>query len=54
MFGAKVIALGLNPEGYDRKKIPEIARELEQRYGIPCCDPLTQGAGKLVDAVMSL
>lgn len=54
LFGSKVIAIGLNPEGIERERIAAVASELEERYGIPCCDPLTQGPGKLLEAVSSL
>jgi uncharacterized NAD-dependent epimerase/dehydratase family protein len=54
LFGSRVIAMGLNPEGYAREEIPKIAAELEDRHGIPCCDPLTQGSQKLTDAVLAL
>ncbi len=54
LFGSRVIAIGLNPEGYAREEIPNIAAELEDRYGLPCCDPLTQGPQKLIDAVLAL
>ena len=54
LFGSKVIAIGLNSEGIAPERIADVAGELEQRYGIPCCDPLTQGAGKLVSAVETL
>jgi len=54
LFGSRVIAIGLNPEGYAREEIPNIAAELEDRYGLPCCDPLTQGPQELTDAVLAL
>lgn len=54
LFGSRVIAIGLNPEGYASEEIPGIAASLEDRYGLPCCDPLTQGPQKLIDAVLAL
>ena len=54
LFGSKVIAIGLNPEGYERADIPRVAAEMEETYGIPCCDPLTMGPQKLIDAVLAL
>jgi len=54
LFGAKVIAIGVNSEGLAVDGIATAAAELEDRYGIPCCDPLTQGTQKLVDAVAAL
>jgi uncharacterized NAD-dependent epimerase/dehydratase family protein len=54
LFGSRVIAMALNPEGFDTGRIPEIAAQMERQYGIPCCDPLTQGVQKFVDAVRAL
>ncbi len=54
LFGAKVIAISVNSEGLAADGIATAAAELEDRYGIPCCDPLTQGTQKLVDAVAAL
>ena len=54
LFGSKVIAIGLNPEGYERTDIPAVTAELEDKFGVPCCDPLTQGPQKLIDAVLAL
>ena len=54
LFGSKVIALGINPEGYDHKEIPQLIASHEERFGIPCCDPITEGPQKLIDAVKSL
>lgn len=54
LFDARVIAIGLNSEGLDIGAIPTVATEHEARYGIPCCDPLTQGVDKLVAAVRAL
>lgn len=54
LFGSKVIALGINPEDYDRADIPQVIASHEDRYGIPCCDPITEGPQKLIDAVMTL
>lgn len=54
LFGAKVIAIGVNSDGLAADNIATVAAELEDRYGIPCCDPLTQGTQKLVDAVTAL
>lgn len=54
LFGSKVIAIGLNSEGYSPADIPQLAAGLEARYGLPCCDPLTQGPRRLLDAVLAL
>lgn len=54
LFGTKVIALGINPEGYDRDAIPDLIAEHEDRYGILCCDPVGEGPQKLIEAVLAL
>ena len=54
LFGSKVIALGINPEGYKRDAIPALIAKHEDRYGIPCCDPLGEGPQKLTEAVLAL
>lgn len=54
LFGSRVIALSINPEGIEEQRIPAVTAAMEKQYGIPCCDPLTQGVGKLVAAVQSL
>ncbi|MBW2715840.1 MAG: DUF1611 domain-containing protein [Deltaproteobacteria bacterium] len=54
VFGSRVIAMALNCEGIEPAKIPDKVAEFEQRYEIPCCDPLSQGPQRLVDAVRSL
>ncbi len=54
VFGSRVIAMAVNSEGIDPAKIDEKVAELENRYGIPCCDPLAQGPQRLIDAVRSL
>jgi uncharacterized NAD-dependent epimerase/dehydratase family protein len=54
VFGSRVIAMAVNTEGIDAAKIDAEVAELERRYAIPCCDPLTQGPQRLIDAVRSL
>lgn len=54
LFGARVIAIGVNSEGLTADGIAAAVAELEHKHGIPCCDPLTQGPQKLVDAVTAL
>jgi uncharacterized NAD-dependent epimerase/dehydratase family protein len=46
--------MAVNSEGIEPSKIANTVAELERRYGIPCCDPLSQGPQPLVDAVRSL
>jgi len=54
LFGSRVIALAINSEGYDREAIPGLVGEFEEKYRLPCCDPLAQGIDKLVQAVLAL
>jgi uncharacterized NAD-dependent epimerase/dehydratase family protein len=54
VFRSRVIAMAVNTEGIEPAKIEQKVAELEQRYGIPCCDPLSQGPQRLIDAVRSL
>ncbi len=54
VFRSRVIAIAVNSEGIEPAKIDQRVAELEQRYGIPCCDPLSQGPARLVDSVRTL
>ena len=54
VFRSRVIAMAVNSEGIEPAKIADEVAKLESRYGIPCCDPLSQGPERLVDAVRSL
>jgi len=54
VFRSRVIAIAVNTEGIEPAKIEQRVAELEQRYAIPCCDPLSQGPARLVDAVRTL
>jgi len=54
IFRSRVIAMAVNSEGIEPAKIADEVAKLENRYEIPCCDPLTQGPERLVDAVRSL
>ncbi|UCE92496.1 MAG: NAD-dependent epimerase/dehydratase family protein [Methanobacteriota archaeon] len=51
--GCDVIAITLNPEGLTRDEVVRIASEYEERYGVPVCDVLADGPGKIVDAIVS-
>jgi uncharacterized NAD-dependent epimerase/dehydratase family protein len=54
LFRTRVIALSVNHQGIERDKVREVTAELERRHGLPCCDPLLQGAERLADAVRSI
>ena len=50
--GCDVIAISINHQGMTRKQVEEKIAEYEARYGIPACDPLVDGAGKIADAIV--
>jgi len=51
LTSAPIIAIALNHEKMTPAQVEKTAQEYERRYGIPSCDPLSQGCGKLVSAV---
>lgn len=50
--GCDVIAISINHQGMTRKQVEAKIAEYEERYGVPACDPLVDGAGKIADAVI--
>jgi uncharacterized NAD-dependent epimerase/dehydratase family protein len=52
MIGGKpVVGVAINHEGIPPKDIPKAVARVSRSVGLPACDPLTQGAGALVDAL---
>jgi uncharacterized NAD-dependent epimerase/dehydratase family protein len=51
---SKVIALTLNHEGLSPEQVRTVGREYESRYGLPTCDPLLDGCGKLVNKIQTM
>jgi len=51
MLGAPVVAIALNHERLDRETAGRIARDYEERFGVPCCDPLRDGVGPILAAL---
>ena len=51
---AKVVAVTLNHEGMTRDEVQQRSREIEARLGVPCCDPLVDGADRILDALEPL
>jgi uncharacterized NAD-dependent epimerase/dehydratase family protein len=47
----RVVAVTLNHEGLTRAETAAAAGRLEAELGLPCCDPLVDGAGKVVAAL---
>ncbi|MEM0343548.1 MAG: DUF1611 domain-containing protein [Thermoplasmata archaeon] len=50
--GCDVIAIAINHEGMTRRQVEEKIAEYERTYGVPACDPLVDGAGKIADAII--
>jgi uncharacterized NAD-dependent epimerase/dehydratase family protein len=51
---ARVVAVSLNHEGLTPEEVRRHGRDLEARLGIPCCDPLLDGVGRIADALEPL
>ncbi len=50
--GCDVIGIALNPESLTREEIVRVTAEYEDKYGLPACDVLVDGPGKIVDAII--
>ena len=50
--GCDVIAISINHQRMTREQVLERIAEYEETYGIPVCDPLVDGAGKIADAII--
>ncbi|OLE57837.1 MAG: hypothetical protein AUI36_14275, partial [Cyanobacteria bacterium 13_1_40CM_2_61_4] len=51
---SKVIAITLNHEDLTPSDVQKIEQDYESRYGLPTCDPLVDGCGKLVNKIQSM
>jgi uncharacterized NAD-dependent epimerase/dehydratase family protein len=49
--GKPVVAIAINHEDIAQKDIPRIVAKTSKSAKLPACDPLTQGANVLVDAL---
>jgi uncharacterized NAD-dependent epimerase/dehydratase family protein len=49
--GKPVVAVAINHEDIAPKDVPSIVNETSESVNLPACDPLTQGADVLVDAL---
>jgi len=47
-----VIGITINHTGMTREEVEKTIEEYEAKYGIPACDPLVDGAGKIADAII--
>ncbi|MFQ5909170.1 MAG: DUF1611 domain-containing protein [Thermoplasmata archaeon] len=52
--GSRVIALTLNREGLSEEEVGTIVSDFESRFGMPACEPLTQGCDKIVDRIREM
>ncbi|UCE80429.1 MAG: DUF1611 domain-containing protein [Methanobacteriota archaeon] len=50
--GCDVIGITINPESLEREDVVRVIAEYEQKYGLPTCDVLADGPGKIVDAIV--
>ncbi len=50
--GADVIGIAINHQGMTRKQVEQKIAEYEKKYGVPACDPLVDGTGKIADAIV--
>ncbi len=48
LSGRPVVAVTINHEGLSPEEIESAVKEIEDETGLPACDPLVHGAGKLV------
>ena len=49
--GKPGVAVTINHENLDRKRIPGICREITRRTGLPACDVLIDGAKAILEAI---
>lgn len=49
---APVIAITINHQGMTRAEVQEKTAEYESTYGVPACDPLVDGVGKVADEII--
>ncbi len=50
--GCDVIGLAINHQGMTRAEVEQKIEEYEAKYGIPACDSLVDGTGKIADAII--
>jgi uncharacterized NAD-dependent epimerase/dehydratase family protein len=51
LSGKSVVAIAVNHEGLQLDQIPEVCAGITKATGLPACEPLLSGAGKIVDAL---
>lgn len=50
--GCDVIGITLNHQGMTREEVERKIGEYEAKYGVPACDALVDGVGKIADAII--
>ena len=50
---ARVVGIALNTGHLDDAEAKETVNQMEIELGLPVCDPVRTGAGKLLEAVMA-
>ena len=51
---SRVIGITINHEGLTPEAVGKVEADYESRYGLPTCDPLLDGCGKLVNKIQSM
>jgi uncharacterized NAD-dependent epimerase/dehydratase family protein len=51
LSGKPVVAIAINHENLDKRKMKEVCQGISREVGLPACDPLLNGAGPLVAAL---
>ena len=49
--GKKVVAITVNPEGLDKKRVSGVCRGIEQDTGLPAINPLTDDIAPVLEAI---
>lgn len=52
LAGCDVIGITINHTGMTRKEVEDRIAEYEMKYGVPACDPLVDGPGKIANAII--
>ncbi len=50
--GSDVIGIAINHTDMTRAEVEQKIKEYEKKYGVPACDALVDGAGKIADAII--
>jgi len=50
--GCDIIGIAINHEGMTRRQVEKKIAEYEKKYGVPACDVLVDGPGKIANAIV--